>query len=93
MFDSTNGQIFSGKKPKEPLEYFIDYYSLNDECLKTISFGSYCIVVIACLFLTHWKGYGKEKIAQMVNAVCKKVGTRYFPPGSKIDEEGMDVHP
>ena len=33
-----------------------------------------------------------KSIAHMVDEVCKKVGTRWFPPKSKTDEEDMDVH-
>ena len=34
-----------------------------------------------------------ERIAHMVDEVCKKVGTRGLPPIAKIDEEDMDEHP
>ena len=43
--------------------------------------------------MTPWERSSKENISQMVNEVCKKVGTRCFPRESRIDEEGMDVHP
>ena len=31
-------------------------------------------------------------IAHMVDEVCKKVGTRWFPPRSKRGKDDMDVH-
>ena len=34
-----------------------------------------------------------ETIAHMVDEVCKKVGTRNFPPWTKRDEEDMALHP
>ena len=84
--------MHSGKKPKEPLEYLLDYCALKDEFLKTIYFQSYCSVAIGSLFLTLWERTSNKKIAQMVNEVCKKVGTRCLPPEAKINEEGMDAH-
>ena len=51
MFSLADDQLYSGKNPKEPLEYFLDYCALNDECLKTIYFRSYCSVAIGFLFL------------------------------------------
>ena len=81
------------RSQKEPLEYFQYYHALNDEWFKNIYFQAYCSVAIGCLFLTPWKRPIEENISQMMNEVCKKVGTKYFIPGAKIDEEGMDVHP
>ena len=51
MFSSANDQLYNRKKLKEPLEYFLDYCALNDECFNTISFRSYYNDAIGCLFL------------------------------------------
>ena len=62
MFSSTDGEMYSGKKPKEPLEYFIIYCALNEECLKTIYFQSYYSYLIGCMFLTPYNRSSEENI-------------------------------
>ena len=80
-------------RPKEPFIYLADYWGLGDGLLKHLSFREYCSLEIQKLFKNPYYRISMERIAHMVDEVCKKVGTRWLPPGAKRDEEDTDAHP
>ena len=86
-YTSFVGQMFSGKNFKESFQYFMEYYSLKKEIMDFLSFRDYCYLEIHKLFKYPCYQSSIENISHMVDEVCMKVWTIFFPPGAKRDKE------
>ena len=63
------------------------FYALKEEIREVLSFRYYYTLEIHKLFKYPYCGTNIKRISHMVDEVCKKVGTRWFPPTAKREEE------
>ena len=75
--------MFNGRNSKEPFQYSMEYYALKEKITKFLCFRVYSTLEINFFFRYTYSGTNKERIVHMVDEVCKEVGTRWLPLGSK----------
>ena len=64
----------------------MEYYSLKEEIREVLNFQNFCTLEIQNPFRDLQCGENIKTITHMVDEVCKEVGTRWLPPGTKRED-------